>query len=114
MSNLKFKANLGSYEAAQKFLDGANSKTLCYKTVVHVVDGGIAVKHHHTDIVTYNEDGTITLDNGGWHSQTTANRMHHLVPAGIRVFIKQGLMYVDSAQGVRSFALGALTLRKAV
>lgn len=96
MSNLKFKADIRSYEAAKAFLADADSRELCYKTVVHKdAHGDIAIRHHETDIITYHkESGGITLKTGGWQSVTTCHRLHRLTPNDIIVNLIGGITHV--------------------
>lgn len=42
-------------------------------------DGGIAVRYHNTDVVTYYPD-RIVITHGGWQSRTTAMRVQEYVP----------------------------------
>lgn len=42
--------------------------------------GDIAVKLHATDVVTYHDDGTFSLQTGGWYSVTTKERMNRFMP----------------------------------
>ncbi len=54
-------------------------ETWCYRLYAE----SISIEHHGTAIVTYAKDGNITLDNGGWYSLTTKQRMEQFSPFGI-------------------------------
>lgn len=43
-------------------------------------DHTIAVRYSDTDVVTYHDDGTITLRTNGWHTVTTRERMSTYAP----------------------------------
>lgn len=45
----------------------------------------IAVMLHDTAIVTYQPDGTVTLDSGGWYTDTTFRRINEYTPHGVTV-----------------------------
>lgn len=94
MSNLHLP-DVQSYAAAIKFLGKKDSKTIGYKTRMIRLGDHVSVFHHTTAIVTYYENGMIQLNNGGWASSTTSNRMHRLTPPNVRVFIKQYEMFVE-------------------
>lgn len=82
MSNLNPKHTLTTYGAAHDVLGNRDSVRLCYETsLTNGTGDGPTIRHHRTDIVTWHRDGTITLNGGGWTSQTTANRMRKFTPA---------------------------------
>ena len=67
-----------SYEAAATFLAGARSKgyrPVANNTYLHEVGGEIALRLHATDVVVYHEDGSVTLNSGGWRTVTTKDRI---------------------------------------
>lgn len=43
----------------------------------------IAVRYHATDVVTYHDDGRITLNSGGWRSMTTKERFGEYAPRSV-------------------------------
>ena len=96
MTNLKMKADVTTFEDAIKFLGGETQKEFGHNTyMTRLSSGSVAVTYHKTEIVTYHPNGTITLDNGGWHTVTTARRMHRLTPSNVRVGVRNRLMYVE-------------------
>jgi len=54
----------------------------------------VQVVLHTTPIVTFHEDGTITLNSGGWHSTTTKARMNSVLPQFLGVIQKKRSWYV--------------------
>jgi len=72
-----------NYQEASEVLGNRDSRRLKYATLLVRRGKDIAVKFHSTDIVTYHEDGSITLDSGGWLTRTTRNRMNEFTPFSI-------------------------------
>lgn len=55
----------------------SKSRKLARSTVMAVYeDGTEAVRYHDTDVVTFNLDGSVTLDSGGFRTVTTKNRIN--------------------------------------
>lgn len=83
------------------FLADRDEKKIGHNTIAHRVYDhatgreGIAIRLHHTDVVTFYSDGGIVLNSGGWQSVTTKDRMNAVLPASIRVSQKN---YVWSVQ----------------
>lgn len=48
------------------------------------VSDDIDLVYHYTAIVTYHNDGTMTLRTGGWCTATTKDRLNRFTPAAIR------------------------------
>lgn len=67
-------------------------------TVRRTACGQVAVKLHHTDVVTYTGDGQIILKSGGYATPTTLNRLNRFIPAWAHVYQKDFQWYVV-AQG---------------
>jgi hypothetical protein len=91
------------YPSAKKFLNYASSRKLAHNTTVldrsrdvSTIRHGnaIAVRYHNTDIVTYFEDGTIIVNNGGYMTVTTNKRLNLFLPPGFRVMQKNWQMYL--------------------
>ena len=45
-----------------------------------MLDGSFAVQMYQTDIVTIHQDGTVTLNNGGWYTVTTKANINKYAP----------------------------------
>ena len=52
----------------------------------------VAVRLHETDIVTYAEDGSVTLNTGGWKTVTTKDRINNFSP--FAVWSRRGTWFV--------------------
>lgn len=78
---------IDTYAAANRVLDGRDSRVVANNTRLVRDDftGNIKVRLHETDIITYLDDGRIMLNDGGWPTVTTAQRMHAMTPANVRV-----------------------------
>jgi len=68
-----------------------------YKTKVYNEDNSIMVQHHKTIIINHNiKDKTITLDNGGYFSKTTKDRLNsYLNNFNYRVFQKNYKWFIQ-------------------
>jgi hypothetical protein len=54
----------------------------------------IAVQYHATDVVTYHQDGTVTLNTGGYETVTTKRRINDYTPRGLSVFARNFAWFV--------------------
>jgi hypothetical protein len=55
-------------------------------------DGSIAIRLHATDIVTFNRDGSIVANSGGWKTSTTKDRLNQYLP--VRICQKSGRWFI--------------------
>lgn len=85
-----------TYEDARTYVEGGRTKRdrpIANNTrLVKRGDKAIAVKLHGTDVVTFHDDGRITLSSGGWRTNTTADRIRNYSPA--HLFSERGVWYV--------------------
>jgi len=70
-----------------------------YKTTIHTENDTVNVVHHSTKIIQHNlVNKTIKLNNGGWFSKTTKDRMNeYFTDSGLNsfgVFQKKGDWFV--------------------
>ncbi len=73
-----------SFLEASAYLNGKKSLKLAGNTYLEPrEDGSIAVRYYATDIVTYYKNGSIKLNNGGWRTVTTKERMSAFTPFSI-------------------------------
>ena len=86
-------------EAAEHLLGGRNKdyRTLTGRSTSLERRGPttIAVRYHATDVVTYHQGGPTVLDNGGWHTSTTKERMNTYSAA--RIWQSKGLWYIGDS-----------------
>lgn len=67
----------------------------CYNT--HYADETqwtVAVHYHNTNVVTYDGQGNILLNHGGYKTATTKRRMNKYTPHDVEVFQRKGDWYV--------------------
>jgi hypothetical protein len=77
-----------------KELNGAMVKRLANNTFEVIYPSGIKViRYHHTDIITFNKDKSITLNSGGWKTLTTKERINAYSP--IRIYQENKVWYVS-------------------
>lgn len=81
-----------SYQDAAAYLGAKSDRPATNNTRVQVRENGaIALRLHATDIVTWNPDGSATLNSGGWRTPTTKARINDATPA--RLSQKSGVWY---------------------
>lgn len=100
MSNAKFK-QVTNYREADELLGKRNAMRVGYMTMLERLGGQICVRHHRTNIVTYDRefDHAVTLQADGWVSSTTANRMHKFTPDTVRVGRDHGEYVITDRDG---------------
>lgn len=97
------------YAQAKTMLASARSKEagkpIANNTRLFEVEGGIAVRLHNTDILTFAPDGRVTYNSGGWRTNTTKDRMNTFGPA--RIGAADGLWWVHYAGATEPPSTGA-------
>ena len=71
-----------TFDGAMAALDGEHFLRLGHNTFLQTVQGVPAVTYHRTPIVLYHEDGSVTVDDGGYGTRTTIDRIRHFLPEG--------------------------------
>ena len=112
----QYKATFDSFTGADGFLGSRKAARVGHNTSVERRgDDRIAVRYHYTDVVTYNRDGSVILDNGGWATNTTRERLRSFSP--VAVFQARGREFwvprVGSMDNPRQFT-GNLVLSPSV
>lgn len=77
--------------------DADAGKPLENNTRLHRRADGYAIRLHATDVVTIHDDGTYTLDSGGWRTVTTKARINAYSPA--RIGSIRGVWHVFGRNG---------------
>lgn len=72
---------------------------------INYPDGRRAYRLHNTDIVTYHQNGDITLNTDGWDTVTTRERMTRYLPPAISVVRRKGVSYVYDRRNDSSLPL---------
>lgn len=88
-----------SYNEAKKLMESAkskaNGKPLASNTRLYQNDdGSYGIVYHRTEIVRIHADGTYTLNNGGWYTVTTKQRLNEYAP--VSIFQRKHVWYLAS------------------
>ena len=78
------KAIPKSYEECKNLLNGKVEMKLGNNTkLVHCIQAGaFAIKLHDTEVVRFYVDGTVQIQNGGFQSNVTKDRINQFIPRG--------------------------------
>jgi hypothetical protein len=98
MSNLKLP-NVACHADALRVATGPNANAYYRTSFIANRDGSVSIHHYQTEIIRYEVDGSIVLNNGGWVTSTTTNRLNSLTPAWLHVFRRNFEQWVDLGQG---------------
>lgn len=60
-------------------------------------DGGVDIRLYDTIIASYAQDGTITLNSGGWRTATTKSRIDNYIPNCFRLMQENSIWYVQKS-----------------
>jgi len=70
-----------AFEQAEAFMRGRQSRVIGSNTrLVRDTNDTISVYHHRTPIVSYEDNGEIVVDTGGYHSMSTKVRVNEFSP----------------------------------
>ena len=77
-------------------LQGRNtqSRKMANNTYLERRDANIVLKLHDTDIITYQPNGDIILNSGGWHTVTTKDRISSGLPHGYTLTQSKSIWYI--------------------
>lgn len=111
----KLRAEIGSYEDCREFVRENDPDHVCAELgpqmrVLLLGDGHdpafsedvYAVTLYKTEIVRYYPDGTFSVDNGGWNTPTTSERLQAVVPEGFRTYHQQKRLGMTGPYGTPS------------
>lgn len=100
-----------SFAEALAALKGRTSKKIANNTWVVAVCGGVAIQLHRTKIITFNNDGSVVLDSGGYRSRTTKDRLNGaLVGLGYRIFQKDFDWRITSPNGGKAYVADGMEI----
>jgi hypothetical protein len=91
------------YQKQLEVLAGRSSKKVANNTWLQVrpnegENGVIALKYHDTDVVTYNSNGLVVMDTGGWRTSTTKLRFNEsYAKLPVSVWANKGVWFVSMA-----------------
>lgn len=76
-------------------------KRLEYNTFEYHTPDARVIRHNYTDILTFYEDGRITLNADGWRSATTKKRLNTYLPSHWMIYQEKGNWYLrDCRHGI--------------
>jgi hypothetical protein len=101
---VRLKTRIENLNDALEFLGGKDERTIAHNTRIVRRDDGIAVRYHYTDIVLYKFDGKVVLNNGGWQTTTTRDRIRMFAPYA-RLAQKDFTWYVGEERFYNGFTL---------
>ncbi len=75
----------------------SNAKKLKGNTYEHTnATGDYCIRFHDTDILTFSND-TVTLENGGYYTKTTKDRMNEYLPKRYHIYQKDFEWYIHDS-----------------
>jgi hypothetical protein len=82
---MAIKPTIKNFQQAEQFLGKKSDRPLeCNTRLIRLDDNTIVVRHHRTDIVTYYKHrDDVLLNNGGWYSDSTKERMNRYTTVSI-------------------------------
>lgn len=87
-----------TYQEAAAFLGVKSDRPVLSIRATRIIrrdDHSISLWYQSTPVVTWHDDGTATLDSGGWQTPTTKSRINDYTRA--RVWQQRGVWYVGSS-----------------
>jgi hypothetical protein len=107
----RLKADIRSYEDADRFLGNKDTRQLAANTWVQRSPDEegkpklIVVVLHRTSIVSYFSDGRIMLNSGGYETATTKDRINKLLPPGYSLYQEKNKWWLEP-RGHRESRIG--------
>lgn len=90
MSNAQFP-KIHSYEDAINYLGTKKERPCGNNTRIRKDGNSVFIRHFATDIVEYVSNGIIILDNGGYYTSTTKERLNAFIPQGFSIWQTKGV-----------------------
>ncbi len=93
-----------NYNSLRQFLDLKPSRKLGHNTIVHMVrvldspeQDQVAVKYHGTNIIKIDPENVVTLNTGGWETNTTKDRLNQFLSCrDAYIFQKNHVWYIKN------------------
>lgn len=102
-----------SFDGLMRFLNGREEKKLGNNTWVLKTEDwrngldAVAVKYHDTNILLINSGGVTTINNGGWDTNTTKDRLNQFLRCkGIYISQKKYQWYITGPMGTEKYVNG--------
>lgn len=85
-----------NYIEVEKQLQGRNklSRKIANNTYLIRHDNYLALRYHSTEVVKFYPDNSIVLDNGGWFTSTTKERINMAI--GNKLYQSKGVWYIGN------------------
>lgn len=64
------------------------------------------VRYHATNILAFLPDGSVKVNNGGWYTVTTKQRLNEYLPYGYRISQRKGQWFISSPSDEFEFENG--------
>ena len=96
---------LRNWQDCQKFLGDRDLARIYRYLAIIKREHGIAVRYQNTDIVTFNNDGTISVNAGGWQTKTTKKYINMFAGEKLCVWQKKRVWYYKTSAYVGEFDL---------
>ena len=90
MSNSQFP-NIHSYKDALEYLGIKNERPCGNNTRIRRDGNSVLIRHFATDIVEYVSNGIIILNNGGYYTSTTKERLNAFIPNEFYIWQEKGV-----------------------
>jgi len=89
-----------NYAQAHEKLGNRESKKLGRNTYLHrhALGIDICVKLHGTDVLTFKPDGSVVYNTGGWHTNTTKDRMNSYGAGGRWIWQDKGVWTIGTRE----------------
>lgn len=95
------------YDKALEILAGKKTKKLCANTYLTLgFNRDIELVYHNTAIIIFCVNDEIVLNNGGWYTSTTKERMNMFLPNNVRVWQDKGQWQVRDKTDYYPYANG--------
>lgn len=96
-----------TFNKALNVLNGREQRKLCANTwLVKLNHDWIGLLYHNTYIIRWSQNGEIEVNNGGWYTSTTKERMNIFLPSTLRVWSEKGEWMVRDATDYYPYANG--------
>lgn len=106
-----------SFNGLMRFLNGREEKKLGSNTWVLKInnwgDGleSVAVKYHNTNILTIDSEDIVTINNGGWDTVTTKDRLNQFLRCkGVHIYQQKYEWYITGPMGTQKYVNGTQIL----
>lgn len=102
----QFQVYVGLFKKTGK----SKSKKVANNTIeIDYGNGKTAIRLHNTDILIF-DNGTVTLDSGGWQTHTTKRRLNRFLPGGYSISQKNFEWFVNTPNGEKVAFSDGMTL----